>query len=81
MLRYKEGRKSHENRLSSEISGTSFSGAVWTNSKSMISTNISFWSIRSQPDQGVIKRAMGIENKNYDIDSQLTQEETVYLMD
>lgn len=59
MLRCKEGRKSHENRLSSETPGPSFSGTVWKNSKSMISTSISFWPIQPQHEQRGIKRAIG----------------------
>jgi len=67
MLRCKEGRKSHENRLSSEISGTSFSDAVWRNSKSPISADISLWDIRSPPDKGGIKGAMEMKKKNHGI--------------
>lgn len=56
---YTEGRKSHENRLSSEIHCTSFSDAVWKASKHMVSTSIPFWPIRSQSDQVALKKSQG----------------------
>lgn len=55
-VEYKEGRKSHENRLSSEICGTSFSSAVWKSSKHMLSTRIPLWPIQSQLGQVALRR-------------------------
>lgn len=55
-------------RLSSEISGTSFSGAVWRSSKYTVSANISSWYIRSHPDQGAIKKALEMKTKNHGAD-------------
>lgn len=57
----KAGRKSHENRLSSQFRSTSFPGAVWRNSKHRASTSIPSWPLSSPSYQVGIEKAMEVE--------------------